>query len=331
MSNRVKPTNDECQMTNLASIDIGSHTARLLISRKIGAPVLFNPLIRRRTYIRMAEGFEDQGKKTINPAAIDRVLNSLKDFASATRKYNVDNTYAISTGVMRRAVNRDHLLNLIYEHTGFKVKVVSGDEEARLTGKGVLHSLNIQGEPFVIFDLGGGSTEFIFGRNDVADVTSIPLGAMILTQRFLTSDPPDKDSIEALSRYVDKALKKVFSGKTYIKNDHLLVGTGGTVTTLAAMIYGIDPKVISPSGMNGLILKRALIEELFSRMKTQAINERLKLTGLDRGRADVIIAGSIVVIRILHFFKSLQMTVSLSDLLEGILIENLAPLHPTTR
>ena len=327
----MKLKNDERQMTNLASIDIGSHTARLLISRKTGSPVFFNPLIRKRTYIRLAEGFDDQGKRIINPAAIVRVLNSLKDFSFFTRKFNVYKTYAISTGVMRRAVNRDHLLHLMHEYTGYNVRVISGDEEARLTGKGVLHSLNIQGEPFVIFDLGGDSTEFIFGVNDVSDVISIPLGAMILTQRFLTSDPPDIKNIEALSRYVDKTLKESLSRKTCGNNDHLLVGTGGTVTTLAAMIHGIDPKIISPFRMNGLILKRAMIEELFSKMKTQAINERMRLPGLDRDRADVIIAGSIIVIRILHFFKSLQITVSLSDLLDGILIENLGPLHSTTR
>jgi exopolyphosphatase/guanosine-5'-triphosphate,3'-diphosphate pyrophosphatase len=307
-------------MKNLASIDIGSHTARLLVAQKVGYSRPFRPLFRERAYIRLAEGFDDQGEKMIKPEAIDRALNALEDFAAIVRKFNVENTYAVSTGVVREAANRDYFLNLIYDQTGIEVKAISGEEEARLTGKGVLHSLEIQGRPYMIFDLGGGSTEFFIGEKEERIVKSIPLGAMILTQKFLNSDPPGEEAIESLVKHVDKVLQKTFSWNNHSASDFLPVGTGGTVTTLAAMIYGIHTRDINPERMNGLILERERLEDLFSRIKTMTIKERLKRPGLDQGRADVILAGSLVVIRVLHFFNAFQMMVSLSDLLEGILI-----------
>ncbi len=310
-------------MTNFASIDIGSHTARLLVSQRVGPPGLFRPLIRKRAYIRLAESFDDHVGETLKADAIDRTLNTLEDFASITRKFHVDTTYAVCTGVVRKAVNRDQFLNLIYHHTGIKAEVISGKEEAHLTKKGVLHSLDIQGGPFIIFDLGGGSTEFIFGGKEDTKVKSIPLGAMTLTQRFLDSDPPEEKSIETLERFVDEALSDAFPNKTYSDNDSVVVGTGGTVTTLAAMHHDIDVKDVAPDRMNGLMLKRERLEECFGRMKTMTINERMKLPGLDRGRADVVLAGAVVVMRILHFFRCFQMVVSLSDILEGTLIANL--------
>jgi len=311
-------------MTTYASIDLGSHTARLLVSRKTGDPGLIRPLVRKRAYIRLAEGFDDQRKGTIKRAAIDRTLNALEEFASIARRFDVDTIHAVSTGVMRKAVNRDRLLNLIYDRTGVKVEVISGEEEARLTGKGVLHALNIEDGPFVIFDFGGGSTEFLFGKKADMRAKSIPLGAMILTQRYLPSDPPEEMDIETLVKYVDGVLEETFPRQTRPVNDGLLAGTGGTVTTLAAMIHRIEMEDMGPERMNGLILKRERIEDLFARMKTLPLIERLKLPGLDRGRVDVILAGSLVVMRILHFFKASEMLVSLSDLLEGILIDRLS-------
>jgi len=311
-------------MTYIASIDIGSHTARLLVSQTVGDSRLFRPILRKRAYIRLAEGFHDQENEILKPKAIDRTQNALEDFAFIAGKYNVDSIHAVSTGVVRRAANREDLLNRIYEHSGIKVKIISGEKEARLTGKGVLHSLDIDDRPFMIFDLGGGSTEFIFGDIEHTSVKSVPLGAMILSQKFLTTDPPEDMAIDALEKSVDEFLQKAFTEKSHFGNDCLFVGTGGTVTTLAAMIYGIDIKDINPDKMNGLILKTDRIKDLFMRLRVLTIGQRLNLPGLDPGRADVILAGTMAVIRISRFFKSTQMMVSLSDILEGILVDNLS-------
>jgi exopolyphosphatase/guanosine-5'-triphosphate,3'-diphosphate pyrophosphatase len=306
--------------TSLASMDIGSHTARLLVAQRIGASQLFEPLFRKRAYIRLAQDFHTDIKGALKPEAIARTLNALEDFASVARRYGVENTHAVCTGVVREASNRDEFLRLIYKRTGIEVEIISGEEEAWLTEKGVLHALGMGNRPSMIFDLGGGSTEFIYGEPESRKVKSVPLGAMVLTQKYVTSDPPKKESVEALGKAVDRLLRVSFSEYRCPRNDAPLVGTGGTVTTLAAMIYAIDTEEIRPERMNGLILEMEPLEDLFARIRTMTTHERLKLSGLDPGRADVIPGGCLAVIRILRFFKSPRMVVCLSDLLEGILI-----------
>jgi exopolyphosphatase/guanosine-5'-triphosphate,3'-diphosphate pyrophosphatase len=291
---------------SLASIDIGSHTARLLVAQSIGPPELLVPLFRKRVTIRLAEDFHTEGGGTLQPEAMRRTLKSLEDFASLTKGYGVEFTHAVSTGVVREASNKDEFLGR--------------EEEAWLTEKGVLHALNRESGPFTIFDLGGGSTEFIYGNRDFRKVKSVPLGAMVLAQKYLTSDPPQRERVEALGKEVDDLLKVSFSKYPHFRKDDPLVGTGGTVTALASMIYAIDREEISPERMNGLVLEREQIEDLFTRIKTMTTDERLELPGLDRGRADVIPAGCMAVIRILRFLESARMVVCLSDLLEGILI-----------
>ena len=249
-------------------------------------------------------------------------MNALYDFLHDLREFNVHSTHAIATGVVRDATNRDEFLCRISEQTGIRARLISGDEEAQLTARGVLHTLGVQNRPPLIFDLGGGSTEFFFKGKDTQIVKSIPLGAMILTKEHLKSDPPREIEVDSLSGYIDHCLNRscpVFSGR----DDRLsVVGTGGTVTTLALMLHEIAPDHISAERINGLVLERQQIETLFDKMRIMTFEERSTLPGLDKGRAGIILAGSLIVIRILHFLKAFQLTVSLSDLLEGILINH---------
>jgi exopolyphosphatase/guanosine-5'-triphosphate,3'-diphosphate pyrophosphatase len=306
--------------TILASIDIGSHTARLLVCQKTDFSKGLRPLQRKRAYIRLAEGFSRHGSLRIQPEAVERTLGALEEFATAAKKLRAESIQAVCTGVVREAANRDDLLKQILDRTGIQARVISGDEEARLTAKGVLHALRFQGRSSMIFDLGGGSTEFVYGEQGHQSVQSLALGAMVLTQKYLISDPPGKEEMGALEREVDDLLEKAFPRVGFLEEMDLLVGTGGTVTTLGAMLHQVGIEEISPKRMNGLILRKDQLEGLFDRLRTATLDERLELPGLDRGRADVIPAGCAAVLRILCFFRSRQLVVSLSDLLEGMLL-----------
>ena len=305
---------------NVASIDIGSHTARLLIAEKIDGSKLFRPILRKRAYIRLAEDFSTG---PIKREAMDRALEALEDFVSTSRRLRVDTIRAVTTGVVRKATNKERFLDLIRERTGIQVTLISGEDEARLTGKGVFHALNMHGRPFIIFDLGGGTTEFLLGQDERTEVKSIPLGAMVLTQKHLTCDPPQEKHLRRLEKHIAKILGDAFASNIPKREDRLLVGTGGTVTTLAAMIHRIETCEIGPDNIHGLLLKREEFVRLFRRISTISFEERLKLSGLDPGRADVIVAGAMVVGGILQFFQSPSMVVSFSDILEGVLIEYL--------
>jgi exopolyphosphatase/guanosine-5'-triphosphate,3'-diphosphate pyrophosphatase len=308
----------------LASIDLGSHTARLLVARWNEGRL--ESLLRKRAYIRLAQDFESPQGRTLKQAGIERALRSLEAFRSDMEHYQAKRSRAVATGVVRAAENRNLFTDLVREKTGIQVEVISGEEEARLTGLGIQHALGLGGQPFTAFDLGGGSTEFLLVPNQgEPKALSLPLGAMIMTQRHLVSDPPKTEEIESLKKEARELLLRAFPDEV---GGCPLVGTGGTVTTLAAMVYGIDVKAIRPERMNGLFLHVQQLEELLDRMKALSVAQRAVLPGLDQGRADVILAGSFAVTEILNFFHSSEMMVSLSDLLEGALLDLLGVSSP---
>jgi len=319
------PTSSDTFSTEMetiaASIDIGSHTARLLIVQVSGVSGQFRPLARKRVYTRLAEGFHPpEGQKSIQPGAIDRTLQALLDFRRAIDTFKAREVYAVATGVVREAANREVFLRCLGRETGIQATALTGEEEALLTGKGVLHALG-ERSSVVIFDLGGASTEFLFHREGKMRALSLPLGAAILTTRYLRSDPPEEGQLEALSRRVARILEG--APLDVPEQGEAPVGTGGTVTTLAAMLYGIPRGEISPERVNGLVLDRDRIKGLYHELKGLTIQERLGFRGLDSGRADVIVAGMAVVLGVLRHFEALELRVSMSDLLEGILIQYL--------
>jgi exopolyphosphatase / guanosine-5'-triphosphate,3'-diphosphate pyrophosphatase len=301
----------------LASIDLGSHTARLLIARWEAGRL--RSLLRKRAYIRLAQDFESPQSRTLKQAGIGRALQALEEFRSDIETHEAKRIRAVATGVVRLAENRNLFLGLVRGKTGIRVEVLSGEEEARLSGLGIQHALDLRARPFVAFDLGGGTTEFLLVRDQGdTNALSLPLGAMIMTQRHLVTDPPESGEIESLRKETRGLLEKAFSDEAW---SCPLVGTGGTVTTLAAMVHGMDVQAISPERMNGLLLHARQLEELLNRMGRLPVAERASLPGLDQGRADVILAGSLVVREILNFFHSSEMMVSLTDLLEGALLD----------
>ena len=254
---------------------------------------------------------------------MERVFKALDEFSRVMRNFQVREVYAVGTGLVREAENREAFLEGVYEHAGIRVKPIRGEEEAWLTGKGVLHALDMGKNPFLIFDLGGGSTEFLLGMGENREAKSIPLGAMTLTRGYLKTDPPADEELAAASLHIDEGLRNAFSAVQDGLGSRSLIGTGGTVATLAAMLEGISPEDLDPQKVNGLSLEKMRIEALYGKMKSLSLEERVRLPGLDEGRADVILAGALVVIRILNFFGSLQLTACMSDLLEGILIDHL--------
>ena len=311
-------------MQNVASIDIGSHTARLLICERTCGPKLFRPITRKRKYIRLSDGFAGEADQSITTEAVSRALEACREFVSVAKTYDAETVLAVSTGVTRWATNASALITRIREQTGLSVRVLTGAEEARITGKGVLYSLGIPKREFVIFDLGGGSIDFLAGDREHSRAVSLPLGSALLTQSFFHSDPPEEKAIDGLLQYVDEILKRAFGNGGAEEAPPLsLVGTGGTVTSLAAMVYQIGVEDIRAERMDGLQLERKRIETLFVALKTMTVAQRERLKGLDRERAVVIPAGVAVVARVLDLFKSSVMTVSLSDLLEGVLVEYL--------
>jgi exopolyphosphatase/guanosine-5'-triphosphate,3'-diphosphate pyrophosphatase len=307
--------------TTFSSVDIGSHTARILIAQIQGPERPLNVLARKRTYTRLAEGFDETGPRILHERGVERTLGSLRDFSSLNHQFQVQKVWAVATGVVREAENKDLFLRRCNETSGFHVRLIQGQEEARLMSKGVLGAIQVAGNPFVIFDLGGGSTEFFCDRHGEVSERSTPLGAARLTHRYLLSDPPLESELEAMRAHIDAGLKAVFLPPFKGHALQRIVGTGGTVSSLAGMMKGIPSDRLIPEKINGMALSTAGIEGIYDKIKRTRLEERLAQWALDRGRGDVMIAGSLVVLSILHYFCMKEVIVSMSDLLEGILLD----------
>ena len=313
-------------MTGVASIELGTHTARMLIGRPTGDSRLFIPAARERRTVRLSEGFGNRSSNTIPDPAVRRTVEAIGGFEKRAREERAVIVRAVSTGVTRTVENRDRFLRTLFDRTGVRIQAVSGEEEARLTARGVLHALERPEGPFVIFDLGGGSTEFVPGNAGTrvgTGIVSLPVGASVLREAFLPDDPPVEGSMRALAEQVDRTLEEGLGGLGAFDAVPWIIGTGGTATTLAAMIHGIDVAGIEPEGMSGLALERTALERLRDRLVRLPLPERMRLPGLDPARADVIPAGAMAVLRILDHFKASRMVVCLADILEGLLIDHL--------
>ena len=310
-------------MGPIASIDLGTHTARLLVARPTGNGSEFEPLVRKRTVIRLAQGIDGEDVGALCEEAMARALEAVGQFSQVVRRLEGEIVQAVCTGVVRTAANRDLFLRRIAQETGVQARAITGEEEAVFTQKGVFASLGKPEGAFVLFDLGGGSTEFVYrtncGKQGVA-IRSLPLGALLLKEAFLRNDPPQKEELQALAARIDTVLMEELPRRDVFFAAPQLIGTGGTAATLAAMAHGIGTESIGPERMNGLPVSREVLGSLFDRIIQLPVLSRRELPGLDPGRVDVIPAGALAVLRIMHHFEILELTVSLSDILEGLLI-----------
>lgn len=298
----------------LAGIDIGTNTLRLLISdvQENGLRELYSD---RRT-TRLGQALEKNG--ALSPDAEDRSLKVLADFREKITNYEADAVYAVGTSALRRATNASAFLVRAREEAGIEIKVVDGDEEARLTLLGVAAALGSLEDSMVI-DIGGGSTEMILVRGHEPPRTkSLQIGAVYLTDAFIRHDPPGPDELNALKDSVRVRLGS-FDSQIGHRIPGSLIGTAGTITTLAAMDQGLDD--YDPERINDYILTRKAIDRMVSRLSRMTLHERRSIKGLEPGREDIILAGAIVVQEIMHRYGYDRMKVSDWGLREGIVLD----------
>ena len=309
----------------LAGVDIGSHTTRLLIAKKTGRRLV--PVRSERRVTRLAEGFQREG--TITEEARQRNLEALKEYAAILLEFDVDGISCGATGVVRRAKNSEEVLERIGAETGLKCRVLSEESEAELSAKGILSAIRTGDKEPLMFDVGGGSTEFVLpAAQGCVLSTSRPIGAATFTEKFLGGDPP---GIEAVNRAATEARRQIESAKTQLFESSLktgrivssgelpLAGTAGTVTTLAAMNLGMKRYV--PYLINGAVLSLEWISSAIGSLARMALAERRTLTGLEPGREEIILGGAVIVSQILACFGSDRVIVSDAGLLEGLVID----------
>ena len=302
-------------MTNIASIDIGSNTARLLILESTGDQK-FNLLVSKRNITRLGEGIDAQGKLTEH--RMQTTLKVLSRFRQICLENGDPPLFAVATSAVREASNGQEFVRLAKKETGIDIKIITWEEEARLTLEGVYWKIPHENRRVITFDIGGGSTEFILSEGEnIKDFCSTSLGVVRLTEKFITQHPVDEKEYHSLQNHLQYKLQTV-KNKLSAFLPELLIGTAGTVTTLAALkenIYPYDPKKI-----HGSTFSQSEAESILDDLKGKSLSQRLLLKPIEPGREDLIIAGTAIVLETMHAFGCEMLTVSEYSLREGLIL-----------
>jgi exopolyphosphatase / guanosine-5'-triphosphate,3'-diphosphate pyrophosphatase len=312
-------------LDSFASIDLGSHTIRLLIARLENGRILF-PLRNERKITRLARDFEN-GERLVD-SSMQQSLDALKEYEDLLHQYQVRTVVCGATGVLRRAKNADRFLKKIREHSGLRVSILSEKSEAILSAKGVLSFLPLTGDMIILFDLGGSSTEFLMivpNESEPIFATSVFTGAATITQKYLSADPPGREDLTAASEAIRATITPTLTRmKTSVEacggclDNILLVGTAGTVTTLASMHLQMDN--YEPCRVNGLSLSQNWLTDTVAQIKGLPIAARRGIRGLEQGREDIILGGALIVFEILRGLGQQQFMVTDAGLLEGLML-----------
>jgi exopolyphosphatase/guanosine-5'-triphosphate,3'-diphosphate pyrophosphatase len=254
--------------------------------------------------------------------AQERGLDALRAYAGLCRDLRASEVMAVGTSALRDARNRQEFIGRVKSELGIELRVLSGAEEAFYSFLAVSRGLDVQNRRVLAVDVGGGSTEFIWGRNaTVQRSASLQLGSVRLTERFFHSDPVLEDEVRRLAQAIDGELEASFkSGAADLRAD-VLVGIAGTFTTLAAVEKKLER--YSHSDVHGSALSRTEVKRQIHLYQQKTVEERKRIAGLEAKRADVILAGSVLVERIMAFFDADQAVVSDQGIRYGLLYEKL--------
>jgi exopolyphosphatase/guanosine-5'-triphosphate,3'-diphosphate pyrophosphatase len=312
-------------MARVAAIDCGTNSIRLLVAdvtvRDDGTSWL-RDVHREMRVVRLGQGVDATGM--LAPEALARTRAALVDYAAVMARKGVGQARMVATSATRDAANRDEFFAMTTEVLGVPAEVISGDEEARLSFTGAVNDLDPADGPFLVMDVGGGSTELVLGTWDggTADVTaarSVDIGCVRLTERCLHSDPPTAAEVADAVRVASDVLAEAFAAVP-VERARTFVGVAGTVTTMSAVHQGLasyDPDVLHLSR-----LSMADIENVTDLLVGMTRRQRAALGPMHPGRVDVIGAGALVARTVAREITTRsvvrEMIISEHDILDGI-------------
>src|SRR5262245_1044299 len=304
-----------CAMTRVAAVDIGTNSTRLLIA-ELGGDQRDGKLMQldRRTRItRLGQGVDRT--RQLHPDAIARTLAVLQEYRGVIDELDVERVRATATSASRDANNREDFFGPAEVTLGVRPELISGEEEARLEFSGATAGLG-EPAPYLVLDVGGGSTEFINGTAEPSGLVSIDIGCVRLTEQYLHSDPPTPEELSQAVSVVRDHLADVDRVVTGAATAKTLIGTAGTVWTLGAVELGVD--ATESERIHHLRLSRAAAEDVFRTLATEPVAVRRHNPGLEEGRVDVIVGGAIIVVAVMRHWNFDELLVSEADILDGL-------------
>ena len=297
-------------MTARAAIDIGTNSVRLLVVDD------GRDLERRAVITRLGEGVDRNGE--LSDAAMERTLATLVDFRDALDAHGVSVPRVVATSAARDAHNRETFFAAAADVLGASPELLAGTEEARLSFEGAVAGLDPDDGPFLVIDIGGGSTELAVGRTTADDVHSMNVGSVRLTESELHHDPPEPEELTNGLGVVEDRLEDALRTMPAAEDARTLVGVGGTITTVAAVEIGLP--VYDRGRVHHFRLTRAAAEDVYRTLATEPLLDRVHNPGLQRERADVIIGGCVVLVGIMRRLHAPELVVCDADLLDALVV-----------
>jgi exopolyphosphatase / guanosine-5'-triphosphate,3'-diphosphate pyrophosphatase len=292
----------------LAAIDIGTNTVRLIVVDAEGSGL--TDVERSRAITRLGQGVDVDRK--LDPEAIERTVTAIEAFVQRATELGAERIRVAGTSALRDATDRDAFASLVKDRTGQRLEVLSGPDEGKLSLRGATANLPI-GPRYVVCDIGGGSTELSTSYATV----SLDIGSVRLKERFLAGDPPTSDEVNQARRFVDSGLDR--AGELMLTGSEKLVGVAGTITTLGALVAGLDDYDMSV--VHGMVIPRSAVFDWTKRLLSMTTADIVALGAVEPGRADVLAGGVLILKRVMNRFLFDEVLVSEQDILDGLALD----------
>jgi exopolyphosphatase/guanosine-5'-triphosphate,3'-diphosphate pyrophosphatase len=303
----------------VAVVDIGTNSTRLLIADVGPATKAVDEIERRTTITRLGQGVDHTGE--LQPAAMDRVAAALAEYRKLVDEHHVDAVTGVLTSAVRDARNGAEFAQRVNDTYNINARVISGDEEARLSYLGATDG-RADATPRVVIDVGGGSTELVVGHGATVDFhVSTQAGVVRQTERFLRSDPPRPEELQQLQAEAEEIFREAVPQDVRARVASG-IAVAGTATSCAAILQELDP--YDPARVHGFRLLRAQAEMLLPRLAAMTVEQRRHVTGLHPDRAPAIVAGVILLVEAMRTFDLDEVEVSEHDLLRGAALDRSA-------
>ena len=296
----------------VAAIDCGTNSIRLLIADIEGSS--FREVVRDMEIVRLGQGVDQTGQ--FHPDAIARTLSAVDKFAAEIAKRGVEKIRFCATSATRDATNRHLFVDGVRERLGIEPEVISGDEEAALSFAGAIQDLDPSNGPFLVIDIGGGSTEFVFGTSSVEAARSVNIGCVRMSERHFANDPATAAQVELARTDIQAAIAQAAAEEVPITQAKTLVAVAGTATTVAAAALNLSE--YDRYAIHLARISATQVHDASAMFLTSNREQRLALGYMHPGRVDVIAAGALVLSEIMKATGATEFVASESDILDGM-------------
>ncbi len=300
----------------VSAIEIGTNSTKFIIAQ-LNENGAVEVITRTSTVNRLSSGMYPEN--SLKPEAIEKGIEIIGNMINESNAQGAQLVSIFSTSVLRDAGNKEAFIGRIKELFGIDINVISGEEEAQLAYMACREVVDDKSQKFSVIDIGGGSTEIIIGNGtDIEHKISLDVGAVRLTEMFVSHDPVEDSEIEKMTAYIEKQINE---RESLDLSGLQLVGTGGTIKTLGTLFYQKDHS--KEKTINGKVIKKYEIELLFSMLKLLNIDSKKKLIGLNPKRADVITSGIRILLSVMDKFRLEEIKISSQGVLEGFIAQYL--------